>query len=203
MLSLNPRFDLFKFTLPKDFLPEEVEKKYAEIINREPGVVTTPIDYLNESIQSINIPGISELVIQQEQHESNPIKPRLRKINVEPKRDINYLSSGNPLEKLGKEFKVTFRMNQGLFNYFMIYETIFYRYVKHESIRPYDPVFLIDILNEDGTVVSRIKLKDLYIDGIDGLDFSYNKVEREVNTFDVNFKFNNIDFVFIVNEEER
>lgn len=203
MLSLNPRFDLFKFTLPKDFLPEEVENKYASILNRESGVVVTPIDYLNESIQSINIPGISDLVIQQEQHENNPIRPRLGKINVEPKHDINYLSSGNPLEKLGKEFKVTFRMNQGLYNYFMIYETIFHRYVKQENNRPYDPVFLIDILNEDGTVVSRIKLKDLYIDSIDGLDFNYNKVEREANTFDVSFKFNNIDFVFIVDGEER
>lgn len=203
MLSLSPRFDLFKFTFPKDFLPGEVEKKYAEIINREPGIVTTPIDYLNESIQSINIPGISELLITQSQHESNRSKPKLRHINTEPKHDINYLSSGNPLDKLGKEFKVTFRMNQGLFNYFMIYETIFHRYAKPENIRAYDPVFLIDILNEDGTIVSRIKLMDVYIDGIDGLEFNFNKVEREVNTFDVNFKFNNIDFVFIVNNEER
>ena len=195
MLSLSPRFDLFKFVFPKDFLPKEVEEKYAEIINRNPGVVTTPIDYLNESIQGINIPGMSDLLIVQPQHESNPIRPRLHRSNVEPKHDVNYLSSGNPLEKLGKEFKVTFRMNQGLYNYFMLYETIFHRYVKQEDIRPYDPVFLIDILNEDGTIVSRIKLKDVYIDGIDGLDFNYNKVERSGDTFDVNFRFNNIDFV--------
>ena len=202
-LSLSPRFDLFKFTFPKDFLPEEVEKKYAELLNREPGVVVTPIDYLNESIQGCNIPGMSELIIVQPQHETNTIKPRLNKTNVEPKHDINYLSSGNPLEKLGKEFKVTFRLNQGLYNYFMLYETIFHRYAKPEDVRPYDPVFLIDILNEDGTIVSRIKLKDVYIDGIDGLDFNYNKVERSGDTFDVTFKYNNIDFVFIVNNEER
>lgn len=203
MLSLSPRFDLFKFTLPKDFLCKDVEDKYQEILNREPGVVVTPIDYLNESIQSINIPGMSDLVITQPQHETNTIKPRLHRTNVEPKHDVNYLSSGNPLEKLGKEFKVTFRMNQGLYNYFMIYETIFHRYCKPETVRQYDPVFLIDILGEDGTIVSRIKLKDLYIDSIDGLDFNYNKVERDSNTFDVTFKFNNIDFVFIVDGEER
>lgn len=203
MLSLSPRFDLFKFTFPKDFLPKEVEEKYSKIINQNPGVVTTPIDYLNESIQGCNIPGMSDLITVQPQHESNPIKPKLRKINVEPKHDINYLSSGNPLEKLGKEFKVTLRMNQGLYNYFMIYETIFHRFVKQEEIRPYDPVFLIDILNEEGLIVSRIKLKDVFIDGIDGLDFNYNKVERSGDTFDVTFKYNNIDFVFIVNNEER
>lgn len=203
MLSLSPRFDLFRFVLPKDFLPKKVEEKYQAILNREPGVVVTPIDYLNESIQTINIPGISDLVITQQQHDTNSTRPRLRKMNVEPKQDVNYLSSGNPLDKLGKEFKVTFRMNQGLYNYFMIYETIFHRYAKPEDVRPYDPVFLIDILNEDGTTISRIKLKDLYIDGIDGLDFNYNKVERDTNTFDLTFRYNNIDFVFVVDGEEQ
>lgn len=203
MLSLSPRFDLFRFTLPKDFLPEEVTIKYTSLLQKNPGVVVTPIDYLNESIQSISIPGMSELLITQPQHETNTTKVKLRRFNVEPKHDVNYLSSANPLDRLGKEFKVTFRLNQGLYNYFMVYETIFYRYAKPESVRAYDPVFLIDILNENGNPVSRIKLKDLYIDGIDGLDFNYNKVERDSSTFDVTFKFNNIDFVFMVDGEEQ
>ncbi len=202
MLSLSPRFDLFKFAFPKDFLPDEVSGKYTDIISKNPGVVTTPIDYLNESIQSITIPGMTDLLIVQQQHETNTNKVKLHKFNVEPKHDINYLSSANPLEKLGKDFKVTFRQNQGLYNYFMIYETIFHRYTKTENIRPYDPVFLIDILNESGNVISRIKLKDVFIDGIDGLDFNYNKVERDSSTFDVTFKFNNIDFVFVIDGEE-
>jgi hypothetical protein len=39
------------------------------------------------------------------------------------------------------------------------------------------------------------------MDGIDGLEFSYSKVERETNTFDVTFKFNNIDFEHFINED--
>ena len=38
--------------------------------------------------------------------------------------------SSNPLSRINKEFKVTFRLNQGLYNYFMMYETIFYKYLK-------------------------------------------------------------------------
>ena len=78
----------------------------------------------------------------------------------------------------------------------MIYESIFYKFLK---TKPYvsEPVFMIDILDETGKITSRIKLLDLLIDGIEGLDFSYSKVEREAGTFDVTFKFNNIDFVFI------
>ena len=187
---------MFKFSFPKDFLPEVINEKYNKIINKNPGVLTTSIDYLNESIQSITIPGISDINIQQQQHSSNSIKLNDNKTNVEPKTDITYTSSTNPLDKINKEFKVTFRMNHGLYNYFMIYETIFYRICKPFNYGP-DKILYIELLGEDGRVASRIKFYDVYIDGIDGLDFTFNKMERDSGTFDVNFKFNNIDFEFI------
>ena len=208
MLSLSPRFDQFRFTLPKDFLPRIVEERFRTVLNKEPGVVVTPIDYLNESIQSISLPGMDGLSIEQDQHESHPVTRSLNKfgrINVEPVHKTTYQSSGNPLEKLDKQFKITFRLNQGLYNYFMIYETIFHRYAKTDGTRDHDPVFQIYLLDEDGTAISCILLKNLVIDGIDGLDFNFSKVERESTTFEVRFKYNNIDFQFVTNgktEEE-
>lgn len=196
MLSLSPRYDLFKFAFPKDFLPKNIESKYLEILNKNPGVITTPIDYLNESIQGINIPGISDVNIQQVQHSSNSISRNSNRFNVEPKTDITYTTPSNPLDKIEKQFKVTFRMNQGLYNYFMLYETIFYRICKPLDYGP-DRVLYIELLNEDGVITSRIIFYDVYIDGIDGLDFNFNKLERDAGTFDVTFKFNNIDFEFI------
>ena len=81
-------------------------------------------------------------------------------------------------------------MNQGLYNYFMLYETIFYRICKPTKYKP-DDVMILEILNDYGTIVSRVKFYDVYIDGIEGLDFNYSKLERESGTFDVTFKFNN------------
>lgn len=196
MLSLSPRYDLFKFSLPKDFLPKEVEEKYQKLLNKNQAVLTTPIDYLNESIQGINFPGISDILIQQQQHSFNDIKRGLGKINVEPKTDITYQTPSNPLDKISKEFKVTFRFNQGLYNYFMLYETIFYQICKPID-RGHIPVLYIELLGESGVITSRILFKDVLIDGIDGLEFNFNKTERDSGTFDVTFKFNNIDFEFI------
>lgn len=193
MLSLSPRYDLFRFSLPKDFLPREVEEKYRVLLSKNPEVIATPIDYLNESIQGVTIPGISDINITQTQHSSNTIDRSNKRINVESKIDINHVSTSNPLDKINKEFRVTFRMNQGLFNYYMIYETIFYRICKPFEYGP-DPVLYIEMLGEDGTVVSKIKFQDIYIDGIEGIDFTFNKMERDAQTFDVTFKFNNIDF---------
>lgn len=195
MLSLSPRYDLFRFAFPKDFIPQSIEEKYLKIINKTPGVLTTPIDYLNESIQGINIPGISDVLIQQQQHSSNNIQRLPHKINVEPKREAVYRSTANPLEKIGQEFKITFRMNQGLYNYFMLYEIILMQMTKPGEVNQ-QPVLILEIMNEDGEVIAKIYYKGVLIDNIDGLDFNYNKIERDTGTFDVSFKFNNIDFEF-------
>ena len=204
-LSLSPRYDLFRFNLPKDFLPKEIEEKYMKVLNQNPGVLTTPIDYLNESIQSFHLPGFTGLTMEQTHHEHNTgIVPRsagsdglggLGRIRVEPQHQVVYKSAGNPLDKLEKEFKVTFRMNQGLYNYFMLYETIFHYFLK-DIDRPSDPVLYIEVLDETGAKTGRVNLIDCHIDGIDGLDGTFNKTNRDTGTFDILFKFNNIKIEF-------
>jgi hypothetical protein len=203
-LSLSPRYDLIRFNLPKTFIPEDVEQKYTAMLNKDVVTMTSAIDYLNESIQGITIPGISELTIKQQQHGSNGILPMdsdgKRRINVETAHEINYLTTTNPLELIDKEFKVTFRTNQGLFNYFMLYETAFH-YSCKEFAWECEPVMYVEFMNEDGTVISRLKFIDVFMNGMDGLDFNFTKIDRESNTFDVTFKFNNIDYEYFVNED--
>lgn len=197
MLSLSPRYDLFKFSLPKDFLPQQIIEKYSPILNSQPGVLSTPIDYLNESIQGISFPGISDILISQVQHGSNGIQRMRDRINTEPRHEIYYTTTSNPLDKIGNDFKVTFRQNQGLYNYFMLYETTLYQLSKEYNREPIS--LYIELLGEGGKVISYIMLKDVLIDGIDGLEFNFSKIEREAGTFDLNFKFNNIDFKFLEN----
>lgn len=198
-LSLSPRMDLIRIALPKEFLPKEVEEKYKKLLYKNPNIITSPIDYLNESIQGVSFPGVSDINIEQTQHGSNSIIRTSKTINTEPAHQIVYTGPSNPLEKIEKEIKITFRLNQGLLNYFMIYETIFYKICKPLSYPPID--FLnIDILDEDGAIISTLKLIDVHIDGIEGLEFSFNKLERESNTFTATFRFNNIDYDFIDDE---
>ena len=203
-LSLSPRYDLIKFNLPKTFLPQEVEEKYTAMLNKDVVPMNTAIDYLNESIQAITIPGISDLTVQQQQHGSNGIQTmdvgNKKRINVETSHEINYLTTTNPLESIEKEFKVTFRTNQGLLNYFMLYETAFH-YSCKEFAWECEPVMDVEFMNEDGTVISSLKFIDVFMNGMDGLEFNYTKIDRESNTFDVTFKFNNIDYEYFINED--
>jgi hypothetical protein len=201
MLSLSPRLDLFVFRFPKDFLPEEIEKKYTILLNKEKSLIKTPIEYLNESIQGISFPGISDLLVEQQQISQHPENLnaqsglKLKRVNVEPTRNNVTYSPNNILSQIGGEFTVTLRKNQGLYNYFMIYETIFHKVLKeYANVTKKDDLFEIDILDSTGKVIGRVKLFQPRIDGIDGLEFSYNKLERQVETFDLKFRFNNIDF---------
>lgn len=204
-LSLSPRYDLFRFSLPKTFIPPQVEQKYTKLFNKDAYIMKSAIDYLNESIQGITMPGLNGLTVTQVQHGANGIQrsdTNGKRVNVDTSHELVYLGTDNPLEKIEKEFKVTFRTNQGLLNYFMLYETAFY-YACKEYHWDCEPVMYIEILNEDGIVSSVIKFIDVHMEGIDGLDFNYSKIEREANTFDVTFKFNNIDFEYIIDENYK
>ena len=202
MLSLSPRADLFVFNFPKDFLPKEIEEKYYRIINKDKSVIRNPIDYLNESIQGIDFPGFTDILVEQKQysvsHPENKTQQKgipVKRISIEPERTNVSYNPKNILSQLAAEFSVTFRKNQGLYNYFMIYETIFHKALKeYAGVTKQDEVFEIFILSETGKIIGRIKLFQPRIEGIEGLTFSYNKLERQSETFDVKFQFNNIDF---------
>ena len=189
MLSLSPRTDLFMFHFPSDILPPEVKDKYREILNREAGVITDPIDYLNESIMGVSLPGVGSVHIEQSQvsHNGN---------FTEPAHANHYIGTSNPLELIDKEFKVAMRLNQGLYNYFMMYETIFHRISKTSKYTD-SGLFTIYILNESGVAISKIELFECSLDAIEGLEFDYTKISRDVLTFELVFKFNNINFDFI------
>lgn len=196
MLSLSPRFDLFRFVLPNDFLPQDIKDRYSGLF-KDPGVLVSPIDYLNESIKGITIPGMSDVNIKQNQHSYNTINTNLARrgglgrLNIEPNHENNYVSPTNPLASISPEFKVTFRLNQGMYNYFMLYETLFRQISKPDPYRYND--FVIDILSEEGTIIAQVYLYQCLINGIDGLDFSYDKVDRQADTFDVTWVYNNIN----------
>lgn len=193
-LSLSPRFDLFRFQFPKDFLPKEVEEKYQSIINKNNSIILTPIDYLNESIQGISIPGLTDLIVEQQQTSKNSLG------KIEPIHNNNYTTVANPLSLVSNEITVIFRLNQGLYNYFMLYESIFHKILKPINDNENDDVLYIDLLDEYGTISARIEFFQPRISGIDGLEFSYNKVERQADTFNLTIKYNNIDFNFIDKE---
>lgn len=204
-LSLAPRFDQFRFMIPKEYIPAAVREKYDRMLAKNPSPFMSSMDYLNVSIKGISLPAIENLIVEQPQisRNSNTENGRLRgRINIEPAHTNVTLSSENILSKINNTFTVTFRQNQGLYNYFMIYESIFHRYMKPELYRQNETeLFDVVFLDEESIPVSRMMLYQPEFNGISGLDFSYDKVERQTDTFEVVFTFNDIDFDFFPNRQ--
>jgi hypothetical protein len=183
------------------FFPQHVIDKYKNLMDGNQSLFTSPVDYINESIIGVTIPGISDLIVTQPQisHNASPdMHVGLGKLRVEPKRDQSYLSAENILTKIENTFTVKMRKNQGLYNYFMMYETILHHYDKRAEYerKPIDN-FVIDIMNETGSVTTKVILKQPVVSSIEGLEFSYNKIERQGEEFNVTFSYNNIDFEFL------
>lgn len=173
-------------------------------------VITNCTDYLNESIKTITFPGFTDLIQTQRQTSTNTgiqVKEntgnlnnslgKLGRINRESTSEVPYYSSMNPLDKIDKTFAITFRLNQGLYNYFILLETIYHRYLRDINYQNDKIIDIkLQILSESGKVGTDITFENCVIDGLEGLEFSYDKVERSSDVFQCNFKFMNLKIDF-------
>lgn len=205
MFTLNARQDLFRLTLPDDFIAEEINEKYSKIINDNKSFVRRPIDFLNETIQSVQVLGFVEGTVQQQQSgKGYPVIHNDRKLEnqfLHTSTDYNYRSEKNPLALIDKTLNIYFRHTLGFLNYFLMFENFFYLYSRDRKYQELSDQIPIDIMNNRGEVYSRILVIDPIINSIDMLDLNYNAPNETMSTFKVEFKFSNIDYQFIQYEE--
>ena len=201
MFSLKGRQDGFRLLLPQEFICDEINDKYAKILQNQKSFFTKPIDFLNESIQSVQVLGFSDGTVNQPQPGiGHPlIDPNRVKQNkfLHTATDFTYRSEVNPLQLIDKTLNITFRHTLGFLNYFLLFENFWYLYSRDKQYKDISFTFNIDIINQNGQVYSKIVLYDPIIHGIDMLDLNYTKPVAESQTFTVIFKYSNIDYQFI------
>ena len=207
MFTLNARQDLFRLTLPDDFIAKEINEKYSKIINDNKSFIRRPIDFLNETIQSVQVLGFVDGTVQQQQSaKGSPIINPNRQLEnqfMHTATDYNYRSEKNPLALIDKTLNIFFRHTLGFLNYFLIFENFFYLYSRDRKYQEMPDQIPIDIMNNLGEVYSRIIVMDPVINGIDMLDLNYNAPNETMSTFKVEFKYSNIDYVFINTSDDE
>lgn len=190
MLSLNPRYNLFRFCIPKELIPEDILEKWTEILNRDyKQPIRNPIDIINESVVGVNIPGINESVVKQAQTGKNSLTGK-----IEPLSDVAYRSTASPWEIIEPSITVTFRHIQGFYNYLLLYESWFYHHSKAST--EFMPDLYLEFLNESGEIIMYMQLMSPVFSGLDGFDLSYDRVERGTDNFTITFTGRAIDFDF-------
>lgn len=201
MFTLKGKQDAFKLIIPNDFICEEINEKYTKIIKTQKSFIYKPIDFLNETIQSVQILGFNEGTFQQQQTgRGNPIIDMDRKEEnrfPHTMSEYSYRSEKNPIALIDKTLNVYFRHTLGFVNYFLVFENFFYQYSRDRKYDELATSFNINILNNIGEIYSRIVIMDPVINGIDMLDLNYNAPVAQSQTFKVEFKYSNLDFQFI------
>ena len=201
MLSLKGRQDKFRLLLPDELIPDEIKEKYQKILVRKHSFITNPIDYVNESIQKIQVCGFNSATIDQQQSgRGTPLRTPTRTTQnnfLHGASPYVYRSPANPIALLDKTLNVDFRMELGYLNYFILFESFFYQYTRDTASNKLPDHFNVDIYNEAGEIYSKIVLYGPIIDGMDMLDLDYTQPLAQSQTFRVIFKYSNIDFSFI------
>lgn len=201
MLSLKGRQDKFQVVLPKEIIPEKVNNKYEKILIAQKSFIYKPIDLLNESIQKIEILGINDATVSQEQPSTG--EPMLDNSRINQNKfphsstNVFYRAATNPLSLIDKTFNITFRHTLGFISYFILFESFLYTYSRDMKYKNIAKQIHINLTDEKGAIFSQIVLDHPLIDGIDMLSLDYSQPIAQSQTFNVNFKYSNFDYKFI------
>lgn len=202
MLALKGRHDSFRLLFPKHFLVDEIEEKYSKILKEKHSYFLTPLDFINESIQRVEVLGFTDGTISQQQSSrgDKPMFNQNRQKENEfmfPSTDYNYRSEVSPIALTDRTLNVEFRHTLGYLNYFMLFENFWYLFSRDTKTSDIHDYFAIDILNEIGSVYSRIMIYHPLIHSMDMLSFDYTQPVAQAGSFKIEFKYSNFDFEFI------
>lgn len=201
MHTLQSKKDGFRVTLPDDFLVEEIKEKYSIILQKNKHFVYRPIDFLNETIQKVEVFGFNNAAFEQQQQTSGfPIRnPNRVAENAFPHggASFQYRNVVSPVALTDKTLNIEFRHTLGYVNYMMMVENFIYLYTRDTRSDKLFGQIDIEIINQIGEVYAKIKLKDPVINGMDMLSFDYSQPVAQSGTFKVEFKYSNFDYEFI------
>lgn len=201
MLSLRGRQDQYRILFPDNFIPEVLKEKYGKILKNKKSFIHDPTTFLSETIQKIQILGFQSGTVQQRQTgkgESILKTPGFEGYDMAmSSSEYSYRNDQSPVNLIDKTLNIDFKHTLGYVNYFLLFESFFYQYMRDKKNLELPEQFTIEIFNEAGEVYSRIVIYDPLIDAMDMLDLDFTQPVAKSQTFRVIFKYSNIDFQFI------
>lgn len=206
MFTLQGKKDGFKLTLPDDFLVSEVNEKYSFILQKNKHFIYKPIDFLNETIQKVQVFGFSNAAFEQNQPTRGyPLRNinRIKENNfLNGFTEFQYRNSLPPISLTDKTLNIDFRHTLGYLNYMMLMENFIYLYTKDTPSNKLFTHINLELFNEIGEIYAKIKFLDPVINGMDMLDFDYTQPIAQSDTFKLEIKYSNFDYQFISEQPE-
>lgn len=194
MFSPNPRADKFRLSLPTDFFLPDICEKYNRYIQLQNSYYTTINQIVNESIQSVEIPGLSQELRTETTTSSDSGASSGNSVGL----DVTLYPDTRPLEEIIESNTITinFRHLDSYINYFFLMETFYRMYARSTSNDDRRFILTCTCLNVDNAPVFNIIFSKCLFQAIQGMTLSYNQMTRDFNTFSCSFAYSDFSVEF-------
>ena len=176
----------FVFSLPTDFIPEHVQRDYKKLLEKNWVQYENVIDYLNSTIKSVNMPGISF---------------DLNSQNIIRGKQIRYKPAKNSQDILtSNELPVVFKSVDQDLNYWIMFD-IFYKHYLDTENQYLKPLILyaIDIHRD---VIYQIKFSNVILKSLTENSYDYSQQKLNAKEFTITFSFDFIDIEFMLEKKK-
>jgi hypothetical protein len=179
-MRLSSQGSQFVFNLPQDFVPQEILNSYTPLLEKNWVQYENVLDYLNSTIKSINLPGISFDTPQQ-----MLVRGKVRKFK--PATNVQDILTTH-------EATVNFRSVDSDLNYWILFDIIIKHYLNTDTnfLKP----FSISVVDIHRDAIYTIHLKEIIIKSFSDLQFDYSqqKINNKEFTMTLHFNFYDIEF---------
>jgi hypothetical protein len=179
-MRLSSQGSQFVFNLPQDFVPQEILNSYTPLLEKNWVQYENVLDYLNSTIKSINLPGISFDTPQQ-----MLVRGKVRKFK--PSTNVQDILTTH-------EATINFRSVDSDLNYWILFDIIIKHYLNTDTnfLNP----FSISVVDIHRDAIYTIHLKEIIIKSFSDLQFDYSqqKINSKEFTMTLHFNFYDIEF---------
>lgn len=180
-ISLSPTLDNFRVVIPRSFILKHVAETFEPLIKEVRSPFDNIYDYLEESIKNFEIPSKS---FEPAQFRSPTFENGQMAITHA---NTNQRSNDSLIDLIDSTFNITFRLNDGFLNFFIL-DYNFFEIYRHNKI--YCDDFVVEIYRNDGVKMFDMVYKKPIYTGITGLEFGYDNTVSELTAFTCNFSHN-------------
>lgn len=185
-MRLSSQNSQFIFNLPQDFLPQEWIIKYKPILEKNWIQYENVVDYLNSTIKSVQIPGLSVETPKQ-------VLVRGKERLYKPSTNVQDIVTS-------REIQVIFRSVDSDLNYWLLYDMFIKHYVDVDNlfVKPF-MVTAVDIWRD---AIYRLKFYELIATSFSDNKFDYSDQKTNAKEFTLTFKFNFYDIEFLLDQSK-
>ena len=185
-MRLSSQGSQFVFNLPQDFIPQEILNSYTPLLEKNWVQYENVLDYLNSTIKSINLPGISFDTPQQ-----MLVRGKVRKFK--PATNVQDILTTH-------EATVNFRSVDSDLNYWILFDIIIKHYLNTDTnfLNP----FSISVVDIHRDAIYTINLKEIIIKSFSDLQFDYSQQKINSKEFTMTLHFNFYDIEFNLNKSK-